>query len=127
MLEISNLHREINGFKIEDEIDFNRNESDYETQAGEKIVQLLINFIIRHENPFQTASKQNELHNFITKKIIGEEMSQESLSKKKLALKFTVNLNWKGLLKSLGRFQIPSIGLKSKDFIQFKSHQNRKA
>ena len=80
MLEISNLHREVSGFKTEDEIDLNHNVSDHETQAGEKNVQLLIDFILRHENPFHTEFQHTELHNIITKEVMSDEVSQEILS-----------------------------------------------
>lgn len=83
MLELSNLHRYVSGFKTEDEIDLNHNVSDHETWAGEKNVQHLIDFIIRHEDPFQTPFQQTELHNTITKEVMNKELSQEIFNIKK--------------------------------------------
>ena len=73
MLEINNLQIELNRFHHGDEINLNHNLSDHKTQAGEKNVQLLIDFIMKHENPFKIPSHQSELYNIITKEVISKE------------------------------------------------------
>ena len=49
MLAINNLKRELSGFHRGEDINLIHNLSDHATQAGEKNVQLLIDFILKHE------------------------------------------------------------------------------
>ena len=73
-LAINNLQREISGFHHGYEINLNLNISDHETQTGEKNVRLLIDFILKHENPFKILSHQSELYDIFTKEVISNKL-----------------------------------------------------
>lgn len=84
MLAVDNFHREVSGFNIEDEVELNHNVSDSETESGERNVQLLIDFILKHEDPFQTKFRMTELHNIITKEVVSDDVSVEILNMGKI-------------------------------------------
>ena len=75
MLAICNLQREVSGtIQERSDLDVHHRFSKAETVTEDAHVQAIINTILHHENPFQTSTGNDSLHNSLMPQEIAEQL-----------------------------------------------------